>query len=182
MIETIDLFPTRLFTFKIEDEKLLEDITYEVYQNKDRMKAVSWANEVTNHEDFIVDFKSPQKVESFEIVAKQIQNHFIDMGMKYELTKYWTALYKKYSVFEMHDHFTHMLQRNNYSGILYLTNVGGTQFFTHNASSFEKNATVHSEYGRVLVFPSSLPHQVITHWDSDVERCVISFNGVMSEL
>ena len=182
MLETVDLFPSKFFSFQFTDTEILQSIVEEVYSKKEKMTATSWAQGGGKSEDnYVTDYKNPQKIESFEVAFSQVLNALEQINLQYEMTRYWTALYKKFSIHELHEHNGGILQPINYSGILYLSDVGLTEFFTHNPSSFTNNVRIPSQYGRVILFPASIPHQVITDFDFNVERCVIAFNGIMRQ-
>ena len=182
MIEVHDVFPTKFFSYKIEDKELLRNIYDEVYSKKDQIKSISWANEYQNSDVCATDYSNRLSIESFSTASEILNQKLNQIGFSFELDEYWTALYKKIAIHPMHNHREKIFHRCNYSGILYLTNSGSTDFFTNNPSSFDNNISIISESGRFVLFPSVLPHQVVTNLDSDVERCVIAFNGVLKQL
>jgi hypothetical protein len=180
MIDEIDLFPTKFFSMKIEDD-LLSSLTKEVYERREDLKRLSWATQQQSCENYITDYYNSKKYESFDQVNDILKSAFLEKELKFDLYKYWTAFYKKYSIHEMHTHKDKILVRHNYSGILYLTNIGSTQFFSTNPSSFHNTLGVNSDYGSIVMFPANIPHQVITdNFDSNVERCIIAFNFGLS--
>lgn len=182
MIQEVDLFPSKFFSFQFTDTELLQSIVEEIYSKKQSMKATSWAQgSGKSEENYVTDFSNPQCIKSFEMASQKIVEALGEVGLQYQLTKYWTALYKKFSIHELHEHNGGILQPINYSGILYLSDVGLTEFFSHNPSSFQTSTRIPSQYGRVIMFPASIPHQVITDFDFSVERCVIAFNGIMRQ-
>lgn len=181
MIESVDIFPTRFFGYKIEDDTLIQNIYSEVYEKRDKIRSISWATEIQG-DSYTTDYNSPVKIENFHLAMDLLSKSFAEAGVHFTLTEYWTALYKKGSYHTMHNHTDNILKKDNYSGILYLTNCGQTYFFSQNASSFDSFFTVRSQSGRFVLFPSSMPHQVVANLDSDEERCVIAFNGDLREL
>ena len=72
-----------------------------------------------------------------------------------------------------------MFAKNNYSGILYLTDHGNTTFFSGNPSSFDNDFSVDPEVGKVVLFPSTLVHSA-TDNASEHERIVVAFNLLIS--
>ena len=181
MLEEFDIFPTKFFTTRIDDDNLLSSLTQEVYDSKEEIKKLSWATQEQSCENYITDYCKPKKYEAFGRVADLLKNIFSESGLEFDLYRYWTALYKKYSIHEMHSHKSSILLNPNYSGILYMSNVGDTNFFSTNPSSFNNTTSIKSEHGRIVMFPANVPHQVVTNFDSDVERCVIAFNFRLSE-
>ena len=176
MIETVDIFPSKFFSYKIADQELLQKIYNEVYQKREQIKGVSWATQSQSTDVYITDYSNTVKIESFHDAIRLLIDEMNQNGILMKMVLYWTSLYKNTAVHPMHNHYVNILQPYNYSGILYLTNSGSTDFFSNNPSSFEQVRSVESDAGRFILFPSSIPHQVSTTLESDQERCVIAFN------
>jgi hypothetical protein len=176
MIEELDLFPTKFFSIKLEENELLSPLTKEVYENREEIKSLSWATQEQSCENYITDFVKPKQYASFNRISEYLRYNFSEMGYAFDMDMYWTAFYKKFSIHEIHAHKPSILTDTNYSGVLYLSSIGSTNFFSSNPSSFYNTIQIESEYGRIVMFPSNVPHQAITNFDSDVERCIIAFN------
>lgn len=177
MIETFDFFPTKFFVKEIEDKNLVTNIAEEVYSNQEKIKSISWANEEQDSEIYATDFCDRVQIKSFELLMEDLKQEFAN---QYQIEVrdfiYWTSFYKKFSAHQMHSHQAVFIEDYNYSGILYLNSIGSTEFFSVNPCSFQSRETIPSKLGRIVMFPSNLPHQTVSRFDSDVERCIIAFN------
>lgn len=182
MIETIDVFPTKFFTHKISDNEVLQNIYDEIYSKRDKIRNTSWATQHQSSDCYITDYQNTVNIDSFLVALEIFQKELNQNGLAFDLQNYWTTLYKKVAHHPMHIHRSKIVMPNNYDGIFYVTSTGSTNFYSNNPSSFDNEITLPSESGRFVLFPSTLPHQVITNLESDEERCVIAFNGELKEL
>lgn len=182
MIETLEVFPTKFYSHKISDNEVLQNIYDEIYSKRDIIRNTSWATQHQSSDCYITDYENTVNVDSFLVALDIFQKELNQAGLDFDMSKYWTVLYKKVAFHQMHTHSTGILSDDNYSGIFYVTSTGSTDFYSNNASSSHNHLNISSESGRFVLFPANIPHQVITNLESDEERCVISFNGRLKEL
>ena len=58
----------------------------------------------------------------------------------------------------LHNHYAGYGKKMHYSGILYLSDVGVTDFLSSDATAILSQHQEHSQIGKVIYFPSVIPH------------------------
>jgi len=109
------------------------------------------------------------------LVFDKVKTAFEENNSIIDIEQYWTAIYTKTAYHSTHNHASNILDKINYSGILYLTDIGSTNFYSTNPSSFENKFYSKSEVGKILIFPSTIPHSVEPTMDES-KRVVVAFN------
>ena len=170
-----ELFPIKIFKFNIETDLLIR-LTSEVLEKKDKIDIISFLNEERSPEIYSTDYQDPIRLESFEDVAEKLEEYFKSENTHFKLRKYWTAIYNKNATHLMHNHFGGVLDKTNYSGILYLSSIGSTTFYSTNPMSMETTYEENSESGKIVMFPSALPHSVNSSTIDGEIRMVVAFN------
>lgn len=181
MFSEMDAFPTKFFIFGVEDKALLTDLVTEVHQRKNEIKAISWGSQAHYGDTYNTDFSASITLAHFERVKEYISGVFSKNGFKYSIVDYWTALYKKGSDHPIHNHKLFCVEERNvnYSGILYLSSTGRTHFYSDNVSSWNRAFNINSEFGKIILFPSTTLHSATADPSDERERCIIAFNGVL---
>jgi len=171
-MSVVELFPVKCFHLKIED---YQEILDETLKNKEKIKEVSVANKITNSPNHFTDFGATVKNLSFE---RQLKNRLkilsIENQFSIEVLEYWTAFYGEGSQHEPHVHTNGVFDSCNYSGILYLSDVGGTTFFPPHGMTNVQKTQIFGKNGDLFLFPSSLLHTFSQI--EPKERIIISFN------
>ena len=172
MVE-VDLFPVKCFSLQLPDPKAVLE---ECIRNREKIKEVSGAAKITWHENHFTDFSNTVRNVSFENQLHQaLSEMHKNLNLTIGLVDYWTAFYGDGATHEPHIHNQGVFDKPDYSGILYLSENGGTEFFSSNPFSFDTSVTFKGKFGDVFLFPSALPHA--SRKDSDgSERIIISFN------
>jgi|TARA_R100001480_G_scaffold144090_1_gene141903 hypothetical protein len=159
-----NVFPTeiKIFQFNIPEMQPLID---EVLSKKKEIKKISdvFSNHGNVNKDFeyITDFRNPIKIFEFEKLMMQVVNFFGTQNKIFSITNYWTAFYGKNVLHDTHLHgnFNDTKRlRNNFSSVFYLTENGGTNFYSPNLTSTVSEVLVKSEVGKFVVFPHNLFH------------------------
>jgi len=169
------IFYTEMITMSVSQD-MAQEVLQEVHANKDKIKLVSDATREENPDTYATDWSSPVKVNSFEnLFENGVANVFKENGLDVNLESYWTAIYNQNAVHSMHNHADVIYDNNLLSGILYLTSIGETDFFANSMSAKYTHYRQNSEFGRIVIFPSTLLHSVNYH-HSDKDRYIIAFN------
>jgi hypothetical protein len=123
-----------------------------------------------------------------EKINKNLNKH----SLRFDLSIYDSPWYSEYGEYDQHSPHIHDQKQVDlmrvedaykYSGIINLSNFGSVDFINPNPSSFfEKQVTVNSEYGTVLLFPSNVWHYVRPHGLRNKTRATFSFNGLLRGL
>ena len=180
-IDNINIFPTELKIFNFHMEEI-QPLIKEVLSQKQKIKEQS--NIFSDHGgrgNYFTDYKNPTKLHEYEKLMIMVGNFFINQKKKFEVYNYWSAFYYKDSLHDTHHH-SYLLENklNNYASVLYLTTNGGTTFFSSNHTSIFHDFFIKSEVGKLVLFPSSLLHNVNNKEDG--ERIIVSSNiGIFNE-
>jgi hypothetical protein len=179
MIQHQDIFPVRIFTIEFPEPEL---ILAEVLEKKKEIQQISDAFVNEDVSNYITDFERPVKIESFEKGVSYINEKLGEQNQHISIFEYWTAFYTKNAFHGAHIHATNSLERQNYAGVLYLTNHGFTTAFAPSESCYSKEWVLPSGFGNATMFPKTLIHAYRPGetW-SDAERIVMSFNARIGE-
>jgi len=172
MIEQLEVFPSTFYKLIIDPDACV-NLLSEIESKENRMRIISNATETKNVNEYITDYQHPVKLEWFEKIFNQAVVTQFD---KITLVRYWTAIYNANGVHEKHNHRSSYYSNINYSGILYLSNLGGTHFFTPNPTSLVQVIPYESKFGTMVLFPSSIIHEVFPHDNDSNKRYIVAFN------
>lgn len=180
----LDVFPTRFFEMKLDQVDAF-NVLNEILRKEDEIRMISSTRQEQSSDCYATDFSSYKDdiridLKSMDLVFELIRKNFEENNCTISFRKYWTAIYSKTAHHSTHNHYFGILDRFNYSGILYLTDIGGTNFFSTNPSSLETDFHSHSRMGKILIFPSALPHSVEPMMN-DAKRVIVSFNCEIRE-
>jgi len=179
-LHNFNLFPTEIYSFKFSPQEI-QPLLDEVSLKEKQIKKVSkYFNQMGGINDYHTDFANPVKLQEYEKLMMMLGNFFMNKNKTFNIVNYWTAYYGNKSYHDTHTHHD-MLKNNlnNYSSVLYLTNGGGTKFFSSNYTSSKQEELVISKVGKIIFFPSNLLHSGIN--DKSGERIIISSNVEMYE-
>lgn len=176
----IDVFPTKFFEFQLDKVDSL-NILNEIKRKEKDIKLISSTRQFQSVNDYITDYHTPSNsgdviIENLDKVFKPIEVYFNQYNADFRVIGYWTAVYIKNGFHTLHNHQEFILDKRNYSGIIYLSDIGGTTFYSTSPSSFQTIFYSKSSMGKVLIFPSSIPHDVEPTFDEKNKRYIISFN------
>jgi len=175
----LDLFPVKFFEIRLDKVDAF-NVLNEILKKEDEIRLISSTRQNQSADEYATDysFDQDQKVvelESINSVFDKIKTAFEENNSIIDIYQYWTAIYTKTAHHLTHDHADNMLDRLNYSGILYLTDLGSTTFYSTNPSSFENKISLDSEVGKIIIFPSKIPHSAQPTMDES-KRVVVAFN------
>ena len=174
-LQNFNLFPTEIYSFKFSPQEI-QPLLDEVSLKEKKIKEVSkYFNEMGGVNNYYTDYGNPVKLQEYEKLMMILGNFFMNKNKTFNIVNYWTAYYKDTSYHETHTHHD-MLKNNlnNYSSVLYLTNGGGTKFYSSNYTSSQLNELIKSEVGKIIFFPSNLLHSGINNQSG--KRIIISSN------
>lgn len=174
-LQNFNLFPTEIYSFKFSLQEI-QPLLDEILLKEKKIKEVSkYFNKTGGVNNYHTDYANPVKLHEYEKLMIMLSNFFTNKNKTFNVVNYWTAFYKDTSYHEAHTHQNSLENNlNNYSSVLYLTDNGGTKFFSSNYTSIQKNELVKSEVGRIIFFPSNLLHSGINNQNG--ERIIISSN------
>jgi hypothetical protein len=172
VLSAVDLFPIKCFHLKVENYKEILD---EALTNKEKVKEACAQSRVTNSPNHFTDYSNTITNHAFEKQLKERLKIFsLENEFSIEVLEYWTAFYGEGSQHEPHVHTNGVFDSCNYSGILYLSDVGGTTFFPPHGMTNVQKTQIFGKNGDVFLFPSSLLHTFSQI--EPKERVIISFN------
>lgn len=176
----LDLFPTKFFEIQLDTGDAF-NLLKEIMRKEDEIKIISSTRQIQSIEEYATDFSYQDdskvvKLENLEKVFNIIKNEFDKNNSLIEVIDYWTAIYLKTGYHGLHTHKNNILDKCNYSGIIYLSDLGGTTFYSPSLTSFESNFVSKSEMGKILIFPSNVPHAVNATLVEENKRYIVSFN------
>ena len=175
IVERVNVFPQEFLEFKFSTE-LITPLYNEVLEKKDEIKRIS--DHLTNSQpDYWTDYSQPVKLNGWEKLLPHVKGYFSEFEIC-TCDGHWTAIYGKHGMHGLHAHTESLFQPkiNNFSCILYLTNVGSTTFLnpnTHNITEFFID--VKAQQGKLIMFPSNIIHTSNPH-NLDREKIIISAN------
>ena len=174
-MEIIELFPSTLIEYRIDKEPLI-NLMKEIESHRDDMRLYSLARQEQDVSEYITDYPKNFPLPTFLEIFDSIKNDAFENGLVLELIQYWTAIYTGKGYHEKHNHRSNYLDKTNYSGILYLSDIGRTLLFSPNPTSIASSHRIQSEFGKIILFPSTVIHEVENHKQDMTERCVVAFN------
>jgi len=169
------IFPTEILTFQFNTEEI-RPLIDEVISKKDDIKKINSIYD--NHGgvgDYHTDYMDPVKLYEYEKLMFLISNYFQNNNNPFLIKNYWTAIYSLSGLHNKHIHANFVRgNEENYSSVLYLTSMGETKFYNPNPTCIHDHATIASEVGKLIFFPSNLLHSAENLIDG--ERIIISAN------
>lgn len=178
MIKELPLFPTIFYETYIEKDICL-DIIAEIKSKEEEIKRISEATQPIPIDDYSTDFSVPIKMDLFEKeVVPRLQDYCErSLNMRMEMLGSWISCYTgPFGAHPMHVHVNEYKCAMHYSAILYLSNIGTTDFFSASPITQYTQHSVQSEIGKVVFFPSIIPHQYRPdQWDGN-NRYTLPFN------
>lgn len=180
-MRVLDVFPSRFFDILLEKQDAF-NVLNEILRKKEELKTISAVSQKQSVENYITDYDNPVELETFRIVISKIEEMFKQYNLSFNLSSYWTSIYTGSGFHTLHHHQMKRVSDSNYSGILYLSDIGSTEFFSCSPSSYDNYLCIPSEFGKVVMFPSIIPHTYSpTHNDNNI-RYVVPFNFELREI
>lgn len=176
-MQPVPVFPTMFYETKINID-LAYDIIKEIKELEPTIRNISEATQPHPVSQYSTDFSKPLHINLFhDHVVPFLESEVEKIGYKFKLTSSWVSCYTgPHGSHPMHHHSGGWDGKTRYSGILYLSNIGYTDFFTSNMSAENYMHVVSSEVGKVVFFPSIVPHQYRTEQYDGNNRYTLPFN------
>lgn len=177
MIET-PVFPTMFYEMNV-DPQLAMDIVQYIKTREPEIRNISEATQPHPVSDYATDFSCPIEIPLFmQHVMPEIQKSAASIGYQFNLSNYWVSCYTgPAGSHPMHNHQEKYNGRIMMSAILYLANVGYTDFFSMSYSADRYQHSIRSELGKIVFFPSIVPHQYRAEQYDGNSRYTLPFNG-----
>jgi len=177
MIET-PVFPTMFYEMNIDPNLAIDIIAY-IKEQEPRIRSISEASQPHPITDYATDFAHPIHIPLFhEHVIPAVEASASSIGYKFQLENYWVSCYTgPAGSHPMHNHQEKYNGRIMMSAILYLSDIGFTDFFNMSYSADQYMYSVPSKMGKIVFFPSIVPHQYRAEQYDGNSRYTLPFNG-----
>jgi hypothetical protein len=170
------IFPTELIEYQLDNDlvsKVLEEISIKREEILDTYIEEHPEGDI---DVYYTDYTNPAQLNSIESILEALKEDFNRKGLKARINNYWVAAYRRYAEHSTHNHREGIQDTVNFSGIIYLSNIGQTNFYSDSISSTDYLFKSFSNAGKIIMFPSTLLHSVPSHNTEDW-RYVVSFNA-----
>jgi hypothetical protein len=182
-LNELSVFPTIFYETQIDKDLSLE-ILKEIKDNQQIVDIISESTQPHPVSDYSTDYAHPLYIKTFwERVVPGLNQELSQFNFTFDVLQSWIACYTGPAGHHpLHNHVSGYDGNIPISGILYLTEVGFTDFF--NVSVISQNNTFHvkSEVGKIILFPSIIPHQYRSESYDGNSRYVLPFNGHFKQL
>lgn len=171
------LFPTMFYETEIPKD-LCFAVLDEIKSKQHCIDTVSEATQIQPLSDYSTDFAHTIRIDTFwNQVVPILQEQWHQYEKRMENINSWVACYTGPGGHHpLHNHSSGYDGRLHYSGILYLSDVGMTDFFTVDQTASHTQYCHKSRVGNVIYFPSIMPHQYrAEHFDGNA-RYTLPFN------
>ena len=172
-------FPIRFYEFNwTEDE--IRPFLEEIQEKKEEIK------QRNNYEidDYWTDYLAPVKLLEYEKLISEIIVEFLP-ELQCDHIVYWTAIYGEKGFHATHNHNANLFEQinPNMSSILYLSDIGGTQFRNpYQSDQIHSVLEMPSKVGKMIMFPSHILHTAPPHGKKNEERIIVSSNWRVQEV
>tara|TARA_Y100000310_G_C20525096_1_gene735595 strand:+ start:450 stop:1025 length:576 start_codon:yes stop_codon:yes gene_type:complete len=175
-----EVFPILFYEFIFSQDQIIP-LCKEI-QDKKKIIKKRHDDQPINPEDEVVDywtdFNDPIKLLEYEKLIEEISSQFLpEMDCKHVI--HWSAIYGKRGWHGTHSHnpLLYDFSSCNMSSILYLSDIGHTDFFNPRQSDeLYRTMSWPSKKGRMTMFPSHILHHAMPHGKKDEERIIVSSN------
>ena len=183
--KTIEYFPTLFHEF-IWTEDEIRPLLEEVNAKKEAIKW-KYLNEYAKDpedrvDDYWTDHAGSVTLDEYNKLTEEVCNYW-KPHLDVHLIAYWTAIYAKKGYHETHQHTPNPYETvgPNMSSVLYLSDIGVTQFYAPDQLSGDPDIFIQSEVGKLVIFPAHILHRAPPHMHDDKERIIISANWRIQE-
>jgi len=176
-MNTIELFPTLFFETYINTQ-LAIDILSEIKKKEPEIRNISEASQSQPIKDYSTDFCHPVEIELFDrFVTEHMCKEFKKINYDVEMKNSWVSCYTgAHGAHAMHNHSKGWNGNGEYACILYLSDIGKTDFFNTSLISDNYIKSIKSRMGKVIVFPGIIPHQFVVDKYDGNSRYTLAFN------
>lgn len=171
------LFPTMFYETEIPKD-ICFAVLDEIKSKQHCIDTVSEATQIQPISDYSTDFAHTIRINTFwDEVVPRLQMDWESMGKEMVNIHPWVSCYTGPAGHHpLHNHASGYNGRLHYSAIIYLSGVGMTDFFSTDATACSTQHCEKSEVGKVVFFPSIIPHQYrAEHFDGNA-RYTLPFN------
>tara|TARA_Y100001949_G_C15885980_1_gene285972 strand:- start:96 stop:677 length:582 start_codon:yes stop_codon:yes gene_type:complete len=179
--DTLEFFPTLFYEFTwTEDE--IRPLLEEIKEKKVEIKIQS--NSDSRTDDYWTDYTLPVKLLEYEKLIEKVSTAFFPK-LQCSHIVHWTAIYGEKGYHATHNHKAGLFELidPNMSTILYLSDIGGTQFRNpYQSDQIHSVLYMPSKVGKMIMFPSHILHSAPPHGKKNEERVIISSNWRVQEI
>jgi truncated hemoglobin YjbI len=171
------LFPTLFYETQISQD-LCFAMLEEIKSKQNRIDTVSEATQIQPLSDYSTDFAHTIRIDHFwDYAVPDLQEQWKQFGKEMVNIHSWVSCYTGPGGHHpLHNHHGGYDNKLHYSAIIYLSNTGMTDFFSIDATANCAQHCENSEVGKVVFFPSIIPHQYRSeHYDGNA-RYTLPFN------
>jgi uncharacterized protein (TIGR02466 family) len=189
-----ELFPSPLWVYNITDESICNNLTQIALELRDQESGQVWADNWWSEDDL----QNRTSMKSFcDEILNKTEFIFNDLGLirdSHYISNMWFTVSKPSN----RQHNRHVHPNCLLSGVFYVkapTGCASTNFYNPNPAQemirplydvphryTAKEVSIECKQGRMVIFPSWLPHSVEDGFDQkdpDEERIVLAFNIMM---
>lgn len=182
-MQELPLFPTMFYETYIEPS-LAFQVLDEIKSKQNLIDTVSEASQPHPVNDYSTDYTHPIQIEMFwNEVVPLLCEEFKQLNYNLNVLHSWVASYfGPGGHHPLHNHESGYSGNINYSGILYLSDIGATDFFAASVTSRNYMYSSPSKVGKIVLFPSIIPHQYRPERYDGNARYVLPFNCEMQNI
>jgi hypothetical protein len=177
--KTLEFFPTYFYELIWTEEEILP-LLKEVQEKKEEIKTKS--NVET--EAYWTDYSDTVKLLEYEKIIEKVSTAF-SPKLQYSHIVYWTAIYGEKGYHASHSHNGSLFEQidPNMSSILYLSDIGGTQFRSpYQSDQNHQLLYMPSRVGKMIIFPSHILHTAPPHGKKNEEKIIVASNWRAQEI
>ena len=167
-----EVFPTLFYEFDFSVQDQIAPLVEEIQDKKNEIKKYG-------EDDYWTDYTNPIKLLEYEKLIDKISFEFLPKMMCTHI-EHWTAIYGERGYHMTHNHIKNLYDSPecNMSSILYLSDIGYTEFFNPRLSADEIHFSLDqpSIVGKMIMFPSHILHHAMAHKQEEKERIIVSSN------
>ena len=104
-IDNENIFATTLHKFEFNNQEM-QPLLEEVNSKKNIIQKTSSFYTEHHSENYFTDYKNPTKLYEYEMLINMVANKYSNEGYSFDLFGYWTAIYGKNSIHNVHQHDT----------------------------------------------------------------------------
>ena len=169
------VFPTLFYEIIFSQDQIVP-LVEEIQNKKEEIKKIYSKGESKPLDDYWTDYGDSIKLFAYEKLIEKMSSQF-DPKMSCRHTIHWSAIYGARGYHDAHTHKQplHEIPYNNMSSVLYLSDIGHTEFYSP-IPDFANCMTIPSKMGSMIMFPSHILHSALPHGKKDEERVIVSSN------
>jgi len=180
-MKALEFFPVLFYGVNFSQDQVMplcEEIQDKKEIIKKRYNDVTVTDGASSQVDYWTDFLNTVELLEYEKLIEETSSQFLP-EFRCEHLKYWTGIYEKRGYHGTHNHnpMLYDVPSCNMSSILYLSDIGHTEFLNPRQSDeIYPSMFIPSEMGKMVIFPAHILHRALPHGKKDEEKIIVSSN------